>query len=75
MNETITIIIKNVTGTNDNDWKIWELQRASFPEGSIVKDVEPNKSGTSFSWSSSGYNCVAFLGQTCELYEPKTEKK
>ena len=60
------IIIKNVTGHPSNDWAIFELKRAGFPEGSKVYHVTYSPENNSCQWSSVSDNCVAWLGETCE---------
>ena len=68
------IVIKNVTGDSDNLGALWELSRAGFPEGSIVKNTTYYDSNKSCHWSTRIDDCVAWLGQTCvEL--PKTPKR
>ena len=62
----MNIIIKNVTGDPFNDWCIWELKRAGYPEGSIVRNVKHDQENESCTWSSGADHCVAWLGQTCE---------
>ena len=59
------IIIKNVTGEPYNDWCIFELKRAGFPEGSVVRKVQYNSKSKSCQWISGTDYCIAWVGQTC----------
>ena len=64
------IIIKNVTGDTFNDWCIFELKRAGFPEGSIVRNVYYDGNNNSCKWSSGNDEFVGWLGETC-IEKPK----
>jgi hypothetical protein len=64
----IKIEIKNVDGSMENGWCIRELKRAGYPEGTIIEGAVYNKHNHSFSWD----DCVAWLGQTCVIYEGKS---
>jgi hypothetical protein len=61
----MNIIIKNVTETPANDGLICELAKAGFPSGSVIYDVEYRAANRSCSWSRGGYDCIAYLGETC----------
>jgi len=63
------IQIKNVTGHPSNDGCIFELQRAGFPEGTIVYDVRFDQRNKAFYWTSVNDNCVAYLNETCIIYK------
>ena len=63
------IKIKNVTGNPSNDWCILELKRAGFPEGSIINNAIFKETNNSFNWSSGTDDCVAYLGETCEIVD------
>lgn len=63
------IRIKDVTGTTANFWLIYELQRAGFPEGTIVEDATYRPLSNSCEWSSGLFDCVAWIGETCEIIE------
>jgi len=67
------IIIKNVTGDPFNDWCIFELKGAGFPEGSIVRNVYYDSNNNSCIWSSGTNHCVGWLGETC-MEKPKNVK-
>ena len=60
------IRIKNVTGSEENQWCLIELSRAGFPEGSIIKNANFDERNKSFKWSRGNTDCVAYLGETCE---------
>ena len=62
----MNIIIKNVTSEPFNDWLIFELSRAGFPAGTKVYGVKYSPKNNSCQWSCGGYDCVAWLGDTCE---------
>jgi hypothetical protein len=62
----MNIIIKNITGEPVNDGLILELKRAGYPAGTKVYDVYCNTNNNACYWSSSGYDCVAYFGATCE---------
>jgi len=63
------IQIKNVTGHPSNDGCIFELQRAGFPEGSIVYSTRFDERNQSFTWSRGTDDCVAYLNETCVIYK------
>ena len=59
------IMIRNVTGDASNDWCIFELKRAGFPAGSVVKNVKFDPKNKSCIWSTSTDDCIAWVGETC----------
>jgi hypothetical protein len=59
----MTIIIKNVGNKRENWGYLWELQRAGYPEGTVVEDVCFSKKNNACYWR----DCVAWLGATCEI--------
>ena len=62
----VEIIIKNVTGHPENDNCIAELSRAGAPRNSIVSGVY-NENNNSVSFTKGQYDCIAYVGQTCEI--------
>jgi len=64
------ILIKNVTGDPVNEGLIWELSRAGFRAGCIVRDVVYDHNKKVCYWSSGTDQCVAYIGETC-LQLPK----
>ncbi len=58
-----TIVIKNITGSSYNTWCLWELNRAGYPEGSIIESASLDEGQRIAKWG----NCVAYVGDTCEL--------
>ena len=58
-----TIVIKNVTGSSYNNWCIWELKRAGYPEGTVMENVSLDEKQSVAKWG----DCVAYVGETCEL--------
>jgi hypothetical protein len=63
----MTIRIKNITGARSNEWPILELQREGYPEGSIIENVRYTPGNNACYWN----NCVAWVGETCEIIKPK----
>ena len=55
------IVIKDVTG--DNAGYIWELERAGYPAGTVVRNFYYQKSTNACYFD----NCVAYVGETCEF--------
>lgn len=61
------IMLVNVTGSATNEWCLFELKKAGFPQGSIIIDPYFDERNNSFTWSSGTNDCVAYLGETCEI--------
>lgn len=62
------VIIKNVTGTDFNDWCLWELKKdAGIKEGDIIEDGSYNPNNKSIHFSRGCVDCVAGVGETCEI--------
>ena len=64
------VIIKNVTRTDFNDWCLWELKKdAGIKEGDIIEDGSYNPNNKSIHFSRGCVDCVAWVGETCEILE------
>lgn len=64
------VLIKNVTGSEFNDWCLWELSKdAGIKEGDIIEDGIYNPKTKAFDFSRGGVDCVAWVGETCEILE------
>lgn len=61
----ITVIVKNVTGSQENEWLLHELNRAGVKLGTKIEGHFNPLSG-SVQFESRCNNCVAWLGETCE---------
>jgi hypothetical protein len=64
----MNILIKNITGSRSNACAIAELRREGYPEGSIVENARYTPSNQACYWG----NCVAYVGQTCEVLIPNS---
>lgn len=67
------IRIKNVTGSLQNDWLIWEItKQTGLIEGNIVTgSYSPQNKSVHFSVGIA--ECTAWVGETCE--EVKNDKE
>lgn len=62
--------IKNVTGTEYNDWCLWELKKyAGIKSGDIIENVKFNPKNRSVEFSVGATECVAWIDETCEIIE------
>lgn len=66
---SVKIIIKNVTGSVSNECCLDELQRVGVYEGTIIEDGFYNPVNKSVQFSKGCENCVAWVGETCEIVE------
>lgn len=73
--QTVTIRIKNITGSEKNNGLLSELSKdANIKEGDIIEDVSynPNNGACEFErFNVIKINCVAWVGQTCEIIDEK----
>lgn len=61
-----TVRIKNVTGSESNEWLLLELSRAGIKRGDEVRGQYNSISG-SVQFSNGTAECVAWIGETCEI--------
>lgn len=62
------VLIKNVTGSAANEGLLWELSKyAGVKEGRVIEDGILNKKNNSVSFSIGCVDCIAWVGQTCEI--------
>ena len=73
--QTVNIRIKNITGSKKNFGLLFELSKdANLKEGDIIEDVSynPNNGACEFEcFNVIKINCVAWVGQTCEIIDDK----
>lgn len=63
----VKIIIKNVTGSIRNECCLDELQRVGVYVGDIIEDGLYSPHNKSVQFSIGCENCVAWVGETCEI--------
>lgn len=62
------VIIKNVTGGERNACCLDELQRVGVYEGDVVEGIY-SQMNKSVHFRVDGNDCVAWVGETCEIVE------
>ncbi len=68
----VTIRIKNVTGSESNEWLLLELSRAGIKRGNEVTGrYNPISGSVQFSLGTA--DCVAWVGETCEIIDTASD--
>ena len=68
----VTIRIKNVTGSESNEWLLLDLSRAGIKRGVEVRGQYNPISG-SVQFSNGTADCVAWVGETCEIIDTASD--
>ena len=68
----VTIRIKNVTGSESNEWFLLELSSAGIKRGVEVRQQYTPISG-SVQFSNGTADCVAWVGETCEIIDTASD--
>lgn len=69
------IVIKNVTGDEQNEWCLYELSHyAGIKVGNIIEHGKFDPQNNSVSFSIGEVDCVAWIGETCEIIEENAGK-
>ena len=68
----VTIRIKNVTGSESNEWLLLELSRPGIKRGVEVRGQYNPISG-SVQFSNGTADCVAWVGETCEIIDTASD--
>lgn len=59
---TVTVRLKNVTGSEANEWRLWELHREGYKMGKIYEGIYKKTTGAVYLDRG-----IAYVGETCEI--------
>ena len=62
----VSVSIKNVTGSSENKWLLYELSKAGVKSGDEVNGRYNALTGA-VEFSKGGIDCVAWVNETCEI--------